>query len=59
MRRFADAVRQGAFYGTTGPFIELTLGEAQIGGTHRGNEASLSGRIYSADWARAERCACR
>ena len=55
MRRFTDAVRQGAFYGTTGPFIELTLGKAEIGETHRGKNAILSGRIYSADWARADR----
>ena len=55
MKRFVDAVRGGAFYGTTGPFIELTLGQAEIGDTHQGAEAVLSGRIYSADWARADR----
>lgn len=55
MKRFVNAVRRGAFYGTTGPFIELRLGEAEIGDTHQGDEAILSGRIYSADWARADR----
>ena len=55
MKRFVDAVRGGAFYGTTGPFIELALGQAEIGDTHQGAEAVLSGRIYSADWARADR----
>ena len=54
MTRFAQAVKSGAFYGTTGPFIELALGTAQIGETHKGESATLSGRIYSADWARAE-----
>lgn len=54
MRRFTQAVKSGAFYGTTGPFIELALGAAQIGETHKGESATLSGRIYSADWARAE-----
>jgi hypothetical protein len=55
LRRFTDAVKRGAFYGTTGPFIDLRLGAAQIGETHKGNSATLSGRIYSAAWARAER----
>ena len=55
MKRFVNAVRRGAFYGTTGPFIELRLGEAEIGDTHQGDEGMLSGRIYSADWARADR----
>lgn len=55
MPRFTDAVRRGAFYGTTGPFIELTLGAAQMGDTHKGESAILSGRIFSAAWARADR----
>ena len=54
MRRFTDAVRAGAFYGTTGPFMELTLGSAKIGETHKGRKAILRGRIFSADWARAD-----
>ena len=54
LRRFTNAVKAGAFYGTTGPFIDLRLGQAQIGETHSGKDATLSGRIYSADWARAE-----
>lgn len=55
LSRFTKAVRQGAFYGTTGPFIELALGRAQIGETHTGRSGTLRGRIYSADWAQAER----
>ena len=55
MTRFTNAVRNGAFYGTTGPFIELRLGDALIGETHKGKRAGLSGRVYSADWARANR----
>ena len=52
--RFTNAVRAGAFYGTTGPFMELTLGAAKIGETHKGRNAVLRGRIFSADWARAD-----
>ena len=55
MKRFVDAVRRGAFYGTTGPFIELALGEAEMGDTHQSGEAVLRGRIFSAAWARADR----
>ena len=33
----------------------MTLGQAEIADTHQGAEAVLSGRIYSADWARANR----
>jgi hypothetical protein len=54
VQRFTDAVRRGAFYGTTGPFMELRLGDAQIGDTFTGNKAVLRGRIYAADWARAD-----
>ena len=54
MRRFTNAIRSGAFYGTTGPFMELTLGGAQIGETHQGRNPVLRGRIFSAAWARAD-----
>ena len=54
IRRFTNAIRSGAFYGTTGPFMELTLGGAQIGETHQGRNPILRGRIFSADWARAD-----
>ena len=33
----------------------MTLGQAEIGELHQGAEAVLSGRIYSADWASANR----
>lgn len=52
--RFVEAVRRGAFYGTTGPFIDLRLGRALIGDTHKGRNGVLKGRIYSSSWAAAE-----
>ena len=51
--RFTKAVKAGAFYGTTGPFIDLALDNALIGQTHKGRNGLLSGRIYAADWAKA------
>lgn len=50
-----SAIRDGEFYGTTGPFMELSLDTTPIGGTYSGEKATLTGRIYSAAWARAER----
>ena len=52
---FKSAIRNGEFYGTTGPFMELSLDTTRIGGTYSGSEGTLTGRIFSADWARAER----
>lgn len=54
MTRFTASVKSGAFYGTTGPFIELALGDAKMGQTHRGTSGVLKGRIFSADWAQAD-----
>ncbi|MBT5158016.1 MAG: CehA/McbA family metallohydrolase [Rhodobiaceae bacterium] len=54
MARFTQAVKSGAFYGTTGPFLDLALDKAQIGQTHRGASGVLRGRVFSADWARAD-----
>ena len=55
MSRFTQAVKAGAFYGTTGPFLELALGQAKMGDTHSGASGVLKGRVFSADWARADR----
>jgi hypothetical protein len=55
LSRFTDAVREGAFYGTTGPFIYMRLGGALIGQTHKGGTAILKGRIYGPAWSRADK----
>jgi hypothetical protein len=47
---FADALRRGASYGTTGPLLEVRLDEAGLGGLHVGKEGTLRGRVYSPDW---------
>ena len=54
MRRFTKAVKSGAFYGTTGPFLELALDKAKMGDTHLGASGTLRGRVFSADWAKAD-----
>ena len=50
---FTSSIRKGFFYGTTGPFIELNLDQSEMGEMHEGNIARLHGRIYSAEWAKA------
>ena len=52
--RFTEAVRRGAFYGTTGPFMDLRLGRALIGDMHKGRNGVLKGRIYGSRWAAAD-----
>lgn len=54
LTNFTKSVKAGAFYGTTGPFLDLRLGEAKIGDTHKGKTAQLSGRVFAADWAMAD-----
>ena len=53
MKNFINSVRNGNFYGTTGPFIELKIDESTMGEMHSGYQGTLNGRIYSADWAQA------
>lgn len=53
MKSFINSVRNGNFYGTTGPFMELKLDESYMGEMHSGNQGTLNGRIYSVDWAKA------
>ena len=52
---FTNALRQGDFYGTTGPFFDLSLSGTGMGGTHQGSTGTLSGRVFSADWVDVDR----
>jgi hypothetical protein len=47
---FVRSVRGGRVYGTTGPLLELRLGEAGIGETFRGGEGVLRVRVRVASW---------
>ena len=47
---FTEALRTGASYGTTGPLLEVKLGEAELGGLHRGSQGTLSGRVFAPAW---------
>ena len=52
---FTNALRQGDFYGTTGPFFDLSLSGTGMGGTHQGSTGTLSGRVFSADCVDVDR----
>jgi hypothetical protein len=47
---FVRAVREGRCFGTTGPLLEVTLGEAGIGDRFRGREGRLRLRVRAAPW---------
>jgi hypothetical protein len=47
---FIRAVRQGRLYGTTGPILEVSLGDAGLGETFRGRSGSLRVQVEAADW---------
>lgn len=47
---FAGALRRGASYGTTGPLLDLRLGDVGPGELHRGPEGVLAGRVFAAPW---------
>ncbi|MFT4632170.1 MAG: hypothetical protein ACI96P_001263 [Candidatus Azotimanducaceae bacterium] len=47
---FAEALRSGASYGTTGPLLDVKLGDAELGGLHIGRQGTLNGRVYCPDW---------
>jgi len=47
---FADAVRAGASWGTTGPLLDIHLGAAGLGEVHRGSDGELRVRIDTAPW---------
>lgn len=44
------SVREGRTYGTTGPMLNLTLGEAGIGDTFRGRQGELTVLVNAAPW---------
>jgi hypothetical protein len=47
---FVRAIREGRCFGTTGPLVEVTLGEAGIGDRFRGREGLLRLRVRAAPW---------
>ena len=47
---FVRAVREGRCFGTTGPLLELTLGNAGLGERFRGREAVLRLQVRAAPW---------
>jgi len=47
---FVRAVREGRLYGTTGPILEVGLGEAELGETFQGSSGTLRVGVEAADW---------
>ena len=47
---FIGSLKSGNAYGTTGPLIEVSLSDAQMGETFRGQRGQLSLEIKSANW---------
>jgi hypothetical protein len=47
---FVRAVREGRLYGTTGPILEVGLGEAGLGETFQGSSGTLRVGVEAADW---------
>jgi len=47
---FVSAVQQGRVYGTTGPMLEVTLGDKGLGDMVTGASAELTVRVSSAAW---------
>ena len=47
---FVRALREGRAYGTTGPVLDVRLGDAGIGERHSGSEAVLHVGVRAADW---------
>jgi hypothetical protein len=47
---FVRAVREGRCYGTTGPLLEVLLGEASLGERFRGREGRLRLLVRAAPW---------
>ncbi|MBK7947897.1 MAG: CehA/McbA family metallohydrolase [Deltaproteobacteria bacterium] len=47
---FMRALRAGRAYGSTGPLIDLRLGEAEIGELHAGSKGVLELRVHGAEW---------
>jgi hypothetical protein len=49
-RAFVSAARQGHVYGTTGPLLEVELGDAGPGDLFTGNQAVLEVSVRAAPW---------
>jgi hypothetical protein len=47
---FVAAVRAGRSYGTTGPIVSLSLGDAGLGESFSGSEGTLRGTVQAAPW---------
>ncbi|MBY0398715.1 CehA/McbA family metallohydrolase [Myxococcota bacterium] len=47
---FMRSLRAGRAYGSTGPLIDVRLGEAEIGELHAGSKGVLELRVHGADW---------
>lgn len=47
---FVSAVQQGRVYGTTGPMLEVTLGDKRLGEMVTGGSAELTVKVSSAPW---------
>jgi hypothetical protein len=47
---FVRAVREGRCFGTTGPLLEIKLGDAGIGERFRGREGTLRVEVRAAPW---------
>jgi hypothetical protein len=47
---FVRSVRRGQSYGTTGPLLQVKLGDAEMGDTFRGREGRLEVRVSAAPW---------
>jgi len=47
---FLRSLKNGNAYGTTGPMLEVSLGEKSMGETFRGDRGSLSVKVRSAAW---------
>ncbi len=47
---FLAALRAGRVFGTTGPLLEVRLGEAGLGGRFRGSSGTLQVRVAAAPW---------
>ncbi|MCK6555877.1 CehA/McbA family metallohydrolase [Candidatus Binatia bacterium] len=47
---FVSAVRTGRTYGTTGPLVDVRLGDAGPGDRHTGHDGTLQVRVLAAPW---------
>jgi hypothetical protein len=52
---FVRAVREGRCFGTTGPLLEVRLGDAGIGERFRGGEGTLRVEVRTAPWVPVRR----